>query len=67
MKMDVDEKAKIVALWFGNQENIEENLLQDIEKEIEIYKQKKYRICIYQSGQDDIKTNLRNLILNNAY
>ena len=67
MKMDVDEKAKIVALWFGNQENIEENLPQDIEKEIEIYKQKKYRICIYQSGQDDIKTNLRNLILNNAY
>lgn len=67
MKMDVNEKAKIVALWFGNQENIEENLPQDIEKEIEIYKQKKYRICIYQSGQDDIKTNLRNLILNNAY
>lgn len=63
MKMDVDEKAKIVALWFGNQENIEENLPQDIET----YKQKKYRICIYQSGQDDIKTNLRNLILNNAY
>ena len=39
----------------------------DIEKEIEIYRQKKYKICMYQSGNDDIKINLLNLILNNAY
>lgn len=67
MKIDINEKAKVVALWFTNQENPQENLPINIEKEIEIYKQKKYKICIYQSGNDDIKINLLNLILNNAY
>ncbi len=67
MKIDINENAKIVALWFTNQENPQENLPLDIEKEIEIYRQKKYKICMYQSGNDDIKINLLNLILNNAY
>ena len=37
MKIDINENAKIVALWFTNQENPQENLPLDIEKEIEIY------------------------------
>lgn len=67
MNINVNEKNKIVSLWFTNQENPEQNLPENIKKEIEIYKQKKYRICMYQSGNDDIKINLLNLILNNAY
>lgn len=67
MRINVNEKDKVVALWFANRENPEKNLPKDIEKEIEIYKQKKYKICMYQSGNDDIKINLLNLILNNAY
>ena len=35
-------------------------------EQIETYKKKKYRICMYQSGNDDIKINLLKLILNNA-
>ena len=38
MKIDINENAKIVALWFTNQENPQENLPLDIEKEIEIYR-----------------------------
>lgn len=67
MKINVNDKEKVVALWFTSQENPKQNLPTNIEKEIENYKQKKYRICMYQSGNDDIKTNLLNLILNNAY
>lgn len=66
MKIDINEKAKVVALWYSNQENPQKNLPSNIEKEIETYRQKKYRICIYQSGNDDIKTNFLNLILNNS-
>ena len=33
MKIDINENAKIVALWFTNQENPQENLPLDIEKE----------------------------------
>lgn len=66
MKIDINEKAKVVALWYSNQENPQKNLPSNIEKEIETYRQKKYKICIYQSGNDDIKTNFLNLILNNS-
>lgn len=66
MKIDINEKAKVVALWYSNQENPQKNLPSNIEKEIETYRQKKYKICIYQSGNDDIKKNFLNLILNNS-
>jgi len=66
LRIDINDKNKVVALWFTNQENPQENLPQNIEKEIEEYKQKKYRICMYQSGNGDVKINLLNLILNNA-
>ena len=66
MQIDIDKKNKIVALWFTNKENLQANLPKHIEQEIEIYRQKKYKICMYQSGEDDIKINLLNLILNNA-
>lgn len=67
MKVNINEKNKIVALWLNNQENWQTNLPENIERIIEEYKQKKYRICIYQSGNDDVKTNFLQLILNNAY
>lgn len=67
MKININEKNKIVALWLNNQENLQTNLPENIEKIIEEYKKKKYRICIYQSGNDDVKTNFLQLILNNAY
>lgn len=66
MKINVNEKDKVLALWVTNQENPSQDLPKNIEKEIEKYREKKYRICIYQSGNEDIKTNLLNLILNNA-
>lgn len=67
MKININEKAKVVALWLNNQENPQMNLPINIEKEIETYKEKKYKICIYQSGRDDLKRNLLNLVINNAY
>jgi len=66
LKIDINEKAKIIAIWCSNQENLQKNLPINIEKEIESYKQKKYKICIYQSGNDDIKRNLLNLVINNV-
>ena len=67
MKVNINDDAKIVALLFGTNENVEENLPIEIETKIEEYRKKKYRICMYQSGNDDIKKNLLSLILNNAY
>ena len=36
MKIDVNKQSKVVALWFCNQENPQEDLPPNIEKEIEV-------------------------------
>ena len=67
LRISVNDNSKLVVLWLNNGENnLVSNLPENIEKEIEEYKNKKYKVCIYQSGNDDIKANLLNLILNNA-
>ncbi len=67
MKINVNEGAKIVTLWLNSRENARKNLPANIEKKIEEYKQKKYKICIYQSGNEDLKRNLLRLVINNSY
>lgn len=66
MKLEVNENLKIVALWAKNDEDLTKDIPNNIEKEIEKYKNLKFRICMYQSGNEDIKKNLLNLIINNA-
>lgn len=66
MRIQVNDKNKILTLWFNNNENPSNNLSKNIKKEIEEYRNKKYRICMFQSGTDDIRHNLLELILNNA-
>lgn len=65
MKINVNEKNKVLSFWYTNQEDPNQKLPQNVEREIEKYKKQKYRICKYQSGNEDIKINFLNLILNN--
>ena len=67
MKIDINDNSKIVALWFNSKENPQQNMPHNIEQEIEKYKKLKYKICMYQSGTNDIKKDLLKLIINNAY
>lgn len=66
MKLEVNEDSKIVALWVRNDEDITKDIPINIKTELEKYKKLKFRICMYQSGNEDIKKNLLNLIVNNA-
>ncbi len=66
MQVNINDKDKILALWLTEKEDSVKSLPKDIEEKIEVYRQKKYRICMYCSGNEDIKTNLLNLILNNT-
>lgn len=66
MLMNVNEKSKILELWFTKDEDSHSILPLNIEKEIEKYKAQKYKICMYQSGLQDIKANILDLILNNV-
>lgn len=65
MKLDVNEKNKTIMLWCYNKENPNTNIPKNIENTIKQYKQKKYRVCIFQSGNEDIKNNFLQLMDNN--
>lgn len=66
MRVSINENSKIIALWLNNEENIETNLPKNVIEIIEKYKNEKYKVCMYQSGQEDLKSNFLQLILNNA-
>ena len=65
MLMNVNEKSKILELWFTKDEDSHSILPLNIEKEIEKYKAQKYKICMYQSGLQDIKANILDFFLKN--
>ena len=66
MKIKVNENLKMVELWLCNNENLTKDLPKSIEGEIEQYKNLNYKICVFKSGNEDIKKNLLSLIINNA-
>ena len=61
LQIKVNDKDKIVSIWIGSEEIDERKINKDINE----YKEKKYRICMYQSGKEDIRENILDLILNN--
>lgn len=65
MKIKINDELKIVSLWLGNDEINEKNF-EEIDEKIDEYKKQKYKICLYQSGVEDIKKNVLDLIINNA-
>ena len=66
MRVSINDNSKIIALWLNNEEKIETNLPKNVIEIIEKYKNEKYKVCMYQSGQEDLKSNFLQLILNNA-
>lgn len=66
MQINVNEKSKLVTLWFNSNENPLKELSNEEEEIIEEYRDKKYRICMFQSGIEDIRQNVLKLILNNV-
>ena len=66
MKFDVNKNNKTIVLWCYNKENFNTNIPKNIENKINQYKEKKYKVCIFQSGKEDIKKNFLQLIENNT-
>lgn len=66
MRVSINDNSKIIALWLSNEDNMETNISKNVKEVIEKYQSKKYKVCMYQSGNDDIKSNFLQLILNNA-
>ena len=65
MKLDINEKNKTIMIWCNNKDKPITNIPLNIQNEINRYKQKKYKVCIIQSGKEDIKNNFLQLMKNN--
>ena len=61
LKFDVNKNNKTIVLWCYNKENFNTNIPKNIENKINQYKEKKYKVCIFQSGKEDIKKNFLQL------
>ena len=66
MQIDLDKDNKICSVFVNNNELINNEFPIEVENELDKYRNKKYRVCIYQSGTNDIKKDFLNLILNNV-
>lgn len=60
MYINKNDKAKIIYVYTND--SIETN---DLKNELEEYANKNYRICIYESGKEELEKNMLNLVCNN--
>lgn len=65
MQIVVNDDAKVVELWFKNGENPDSAIPSDIAPMVADYREKKYLICLYQSGTGDLSKLTSQLLVHN--
>lgn len=60
MRVDIDKENKMIYVWTDNSEEV-----NNVEKKYEDLINNKFKICVYESGSQDIKRNLLELLLLN--
>ena len=61
MEFNVNDKDKILEIWLSNSEK-EDISLKSLYKE---YKEKKYTVAVFKSGNENLFSNTKELLLNN--
>ena len=65
LEIQVNDSSKIVEIWLSNAEK-DNTAVQDSLKPIyAVYKAKKYKVAVFQSGGGDLLGNTRDLLLHN--
>ena len=65
MEICVKDSAKIVEVWLSNTERSNTALRQSLKPLYEKYKQKKYKVAVFESGHGDLLDNTEGLLLHN--
>ena len=65
MEMNVRDNERIVEIWLTNGDQTNKNLKQSLQPIFNEYKQKKYKVAVFQSGNRDLADCTAGLLLHN--
>ena len=65
MVLDVREKDKIVEIWLTNDEKRNTALREKLRPLYKEYKNKKYTVAVFESGEKSLYDNVESLVLHN--
>ena len=65
MQMNVNEKSKIVALWLTRAEKEDAALQESLKPICRQYKEQKYLVAVFLSGEEELYPQTRDLLLYN--
>ena len=65
MQMNVNEKSKIVALWLTRAEKEDTALQESLKPIYRQYKEQKYLVAVFLSGEEELYPQTRDLLLYN--
>jgi len=65
MEICVKDSLKIVEVWLTNVEQGDAALRKSLQPLFDEYKQKKYKVAVFESGRGDLLYNTAGLLLHN--
>ena len=65
MEIHVKDSLKIVEIWLTRAEQDDASLCASFQPLFEVYKAKKYKVAVFESGSGDLLYNTAGLLLHN--
>ena len=65
MQISIDNKVKYISVWLNHHDMNEPSTELEIQKLVEEYKPKKYRVVVFESGNRDLVECTAELLVHN--
>lgn len=65
IELNIHDKQKYVSVWLTKAESVDPALKESLKSLYSEYKQKKYRVVVFESGRGDLPTLTRDLLKHN--
>ena len=65
MRMEIRDESKIVELWLTREEKDDPALRESLKPMYQKYKEQKYLVAVFLSGEEDLYQQTRDLLLYN--
>ena len=65
IELNIHDKQKYVSVWLTRAESADPALKESLKSLYSEYKQKKYRVVVFESGRGDLPTLTRDLLKHN--
>lgn len=65
MNLTVNREGKYAIVWMTNAEKADPKVMDSLQPLIEECKEKKYRLVIFESGEQDLVENTKDLLIHN--